>query len=183
MRRTIAAAADPGKLRLAGSVSLRATVRGRTNCRGMSTKSISSTLNTLIETCRDGEEGFRVAAGDVKNAELKTLFTEYSQQRARFIPELQSIVDGLGQDAEETSSVAGALHRGWINIKSVIAGGDEHAILSECERGEDHAVDAYQAALSDQSLPVQVREVVQRQYVAVQAAHDRVRDLRDAMKS
>jgi len=149
----------------------------------MSTKSISSTLNSLIETCRDGEEGFRVASGDVKNAELKTLFTEYSQQRARFIDELQIIVDGLGEDAAETSSVAGALHRGWINIKSVISSGDEHAILAECERGEDSAVEQYQEALADQTLSAQVRDVVQRQYVAVQAAHDRVRDLRDAMKS
>lgn len=146
------------------------------------THSLASILNSLIETCRDGHEGFRVAAEDVRNSELKTLFTEYSQQRARFIDELQSIVRGLGEESEKSSSVAGAMHRGWINIKSVLASGDEHAILAECERGEDSAVEEYQEALASEDLPPHIRDIIQRQSVAVQAAHDRVRDLRDAMK-
>ena len=144
---------------------------------------VISTLNNLIETCKDGENGFRTAADGVKNSELKTLFNTYSQQRAQFAAELQSEVRNLGGDPENTGSVAATLHRGWINIKSTVTGEDEAAVIAECERGEDSAVEHYQEALSDQSLPVQVREVVQRQYVAVQAAHDRVRDLRDAMKS
>ena len=144
--------------------------------------SLADTLNSLIETCRDGHQGFRTAADDVRNPELKTLFTEYSQQRARFIDELQSIVRGLGEESERSSSVAGALHRGWINLKSVLPSGDEHAILAECERGEDSAVEEYREALAQRELPLHVRQMIQRQAAAVQAAHDRVRDLRDAMK-
>jgi uncharacterized protein (TIGR02284 family) len=33
-----------------------------------------STLNTLIETLKDGKNGFETAAADVKDAKVKTIF-------------------------------------------------------------------------------------------------------------
>ena len=57
---------------------------------------VISTLNNLIETCKDGQDGFRQAAEGVKHTELKTLFLTYAQQRAQFAGELQSEVHRLG---------------------------------------------------------------------------------------
>jgi uncharacterized protein (TIGR02284 family) len=139
---------------------------------------VISTLNGLIETCRDGQEGFKQAAEGVERSDIKTLFHEFSQQRAKFVGELQDTVRTLGGDPENTGSVAGALHRGWINIKSAVTGKDEAAILNECERGEDSAKNAYKEAL-ETKLPAYVTQVVQDQYSAVQSAHDRVKALRD----
>ena len=80
-----------------------------------------------------------------------------------------------------SSSATGALHRGWINLKSAITGGDEHAILAECERGEDSAVEEYKKALDD-GLSPSAQEVVLRQFAEIKAAHDRIKSLRDASK-
>jgi uncharacterized protein (TIGR02284 family) len=140
---------------------------------------VISTLNNLIETCKDGENGFRTAADGVKNGELKTLFHTYSQQRGQFAAELQAEVRGLGGDPEKTGSVAASLHRGWINIKSTVTGEDEGAVISECERGEDSAVSNYQDALKE-NLPVNIREVIERQFAQVKEAHDRFRALERA---
>ena len=137
------------------------------------------TLNNLIETCKDGEEGFRAAADGVKNSDLRTLFLTYSQQRAQFAAELQNEVRHLGGDPEDSGSVAASLHRGWINIKSAVTGEDEGAIISECERGEDSAVRNYQSALNE-DLPANIRETVERQYAQVKEAHDRIRALERA---
>ena len=71
------------------------------------------------------------------------------------------------------------MHRAWTNIKSAINGMSEHAVLAECERGEDAAKAAYEAALQ-KNLPVDVRTLVDRQYQGVKANHDRVRNLRNA---
>lgn len=138
-----------------------------------------STLNGLIETCKDGQEGFKQAAEGVTRSDVKSLFYELGQQRAKFAGELQSLVRELGGDPETTSSTAGALHRSWINIKSLVTGKDEAAILNEAERGEDSAVNAYKKALQE-NLPTNVQTVVQQQSVEVKSGHDRVRDLRDA---
>ena len=147
-----------------------------------SNSKIRSTLNDLIETCKDGQEGFRTAAENVDDAGIKQLFNEYALQRSKFAGELQAAAQTLGEhDPEDTSSVAGALHRGWINLKAAVAGNDRHAILAECERGEDSAVAEYKKAL-ELVVPGNIQEIVQRQYVDVQAAHDRVKALRDAGK-
>ena len=147
-----------------------------------SNSKLRSTLNGLIETCKDGQEGFRTAAENVDDAGIKQLFNEYALQRSKFAGELQAAAQTLGEhDPEDTSSVAGALHRGWINLKAAVAGNDRYAILAECERGEDSAVAEYKKAL-ELVVPGNIQEIIQRQYVDVQAAHDRVKALRDAGK-
>jgi uncharacterized protein (TIGR02284 family) len=140
---------------------------------------VISTLNGLIETCKDGQNGFKEAAEGVERSDLKSLFYEFSQQRAQFAGELQSLVQSLGGDPENSGSVAAAIHRGWINIKSAVTGKDDGAILNECERGEDSAKNTYKEALKE-PLPANVLDTVQTQYSAVQSAHDRIKALRDA---
>jgi uncharacterized protein (TIGR02284 family) len=144
----------------------------------MDRDAVVGTLNDLIEICRDGEEGFRLCAEKVDDAELKGLFREWSTQRAGFATELQSEVERLGDNARERSEAKGLLHRGWMNLRSALEGGDAHGLLSEAERGEDAAKDAYEKALA-QALPTDVKEMVERQYGDVKRTHDRVRDLRD----
>ncbi|MEI9894729.1 MAG: PA2169 family four-helix-bundle protein [Chthoniobacter sp.] len=85
----------------------------------------------------------------------------------------------VDSNPENASSLSGTLHRGWINLKTAIGGRDQHAILAECERGEDIAVAEYKKTL-DQELPKDIREIVEHQYAAIVAAHDRVKALRDA---
>lgn len=143
---------------------------------------ISSILNDLVETSRDGEKGFRTAAEDTKNAELKAVFLRRAQDCAKGAADLQQLVTRLGGHAEEGGSVAGAVHRGWVNLKSAVSGRDDLAILEECERGEDVAKAKYRKAL-EETLPDDIRVVVQRQYDGVMRNHDQVRDLRDRYRS
>ena len=146
-------------------------------------KEAISTINGLIETLKDGEKGFREAAEAVKDPQLKSLFSEYSQQRHRFASELQTEAQTLGEyKPEKSSSAAGAMHRAWINLKSAVTSGDDKAILSECERGEDSAVHEYEDAMED-GLTGTARDIVTRQFSEIKSAHDRVRNLRDASKN
>lgn len=138
-----------------------------------------STLNGLIEICKDGQEGFKEAAEGVENSQLKTTFYEFSQQRAEFAGVLQELVRRLGGDPEKSSSVAGAMHRAWVDLKAALTGGSEEAILNECERGEDYAKEAYIKAC-EEPLPADVADVVRQQSQSVIAAHNRIRDLRNA---
>jgi uncharacterized protein (TIGR02284 family) len=147
-------------------------------------KEIISTINGLIETLKDGQEGFRQASEAVKDSQLKTLFNEFSLQRSKFAGELQSEAIGLGEPKpENTSSTAGAMHRAWINLKAAITSQDDHAILAECERGEDSAVSEYKKAMEEEELSSPIRDTISRQYTDVKSAHDRIKALRDAAKN
>jgi uncharacterized protein (TIGR02284 family) len=147
-------------------------------------KEIISTMNGLIETLKDGQQGFREASEAVKDSQLKSLFSEYSLQRAKFAGELQNEAINLGENnPEDSSSTAGAMHRAWINLKSAITSADDHAILAECERGEDSAVNEYKKAMEGDKLSATIRETISRQYADVKKAHDHIKALRDASKN
>ncbi|MGI8989646.1 MAG: ferritin-like domain-containing protein [Bryobacteraceae bacterium] len=141
------------------------------------TNEIRSTLNDLISTCKDGENGFRSAAEGVKSSDLQSLFQKLSSQRAQFASELQSEVAKLGGSPDTSGSVAGAMHRGWLNVKSAVTGQDDAAVIAECERGEDAAKEAYEKALA-KGLPSDLQSVVQRQSREVHQAHDQVSALK-----
>jgi uncharacterized protein (TIGR02284 family) len=145
----------------------------------MDKSDVIATLNDLIETSKDGEEGFRTCAEGVKSTQLKAMFNEAAKRCAQAAAELQSKVRELGGDPDRSGSASGALHRAWVNIKSSITGMDEAAILAECERGEDVAKQSYETALQE-DLPADVRSLVERQYQGVKQNHDRVRGLRNA---
>jgi uncharacterized protein (TIGR02284 family) len=145
----------------------------------MSNDKAISTLNNLIETCKDGELGFKTAAEGLKSADIKQRFLDYSRQRAEMVRELQTEVRRLGGDPEKSGSMSGSLHRGWLDIKSVITGKDDHAIVAEAERGEDVAKTVYENALKE-ALPSTVLAIVQQQAVKVRQVHDQVRNLRDS---
>jgi len=148
----------------------------------MNEKEIASVINNLIETLKDGEKGFKEAADGVKDPELKSLFTQFSAQRHRFASELQTELRSVaGAEPETGGSAAGAMHRGWMDLKSAISGKNEGAILAECERGEDSAVKEFKEAI-DKPLSSPLRDVVFRQYTDIKLAHDRIKQLRDAAK-
>ena len=144
-----------------------------------------SVLNDLIETSIDGQKGFKECAEDIKHPELKALFAKRSADCATAAAELQAAVRSLGGDPETSTSVAGDLHRRWVDVKSMFTGKDEEAVLNEAERGEDHALKAYKEAIEtiNKHNLVGIRDLVERQYHGVQRNHDQVKALRNQARA
>lgn len=142
-----------------------------------------SVLNDLIEVSRDGEEGFRKAAEDAKNPELKTLFSSRATEIGAAVRELQSQVAALGSKPEDHGSVAGALHRGWVSLRSAVSDRSDLAILEETEKGEDVAKKKYAEALQESDLSFDIRALIERQYQGVLRNHDLIRDLRNRYRA
>ena len=141
---------------------------------------IRQALNHLIQTCKDGQEGFLTAAENVDSEQARRLFSEYSLQRAKFAGQLQALSHELGDSSPEyASSVSGTFHRGWMNLKTAIVGRDVHSILVECERGECAAVSAYEEALTLE-FPTYIREILQGHSAVIREAHRRIKALADA---
>ena len=137
-----------------------------------------STLQQLRETTVDGENGYKTAAEDCTDANLKQTFLDLSLQRARFSSELKDLLKKSGSDVAESGSLAGLVHRGWINVKAAVVKREDVAVLEECERGEDSAVKQYQEALATNHLG-EALAIVQKQYDHIQRAHSLVKNLRD----
>jgi uncharacterized protein (TIGR02284 family) len=83
---------------------------------------------------------------------------------------------------EQSGTLAGSAHRGWANLKASLGGGDQ-ALLDEAERGEDAAKKIYQEAIDGNRFSASALPIVQRQYDAILASHDRVKQFRDRRKA
>jgi uncharacterized protein (TIGR02284 family) len=90
---------------------------------------VISTLNTLLETTKDGEQGSRTCAGAVKNPGLKKVFEDAARRCDESAAKLRARIRSLGKEPASSGTASGALHRAWTNIKSSITGMDEYAVL------------------------------------------------------
>lgn len=142
-------------------------------------------LNELTELNNDRTEGFQKAVADIndQNIDLKEVFLGYSTQSRKFSQELVALVAGLGEEADTGNTIAGTLHRAWIDIKSLFGGSDRVSILNEAERGEDAIKAGYKLALEKGELSGEALETVSRQATDINAAHDAIKALRDAARA
>ena len=132
-------------------------------------------LEKLIAVCKDGAEGFQIAANEVHSSALQSLFQGYSLQRLRFSRELGTAASALGKNV---AAEAGSVGRTWMTPDPATAR-DEQAVLAECERGEDAAVAAYAMAAEEPELPPAVRAMIAAQAIEVKVAHTEIHGRRN----
>ena len=131
-------------------------------------------IEQLIRVCLDGEAGYRAATERTADIELARLFSEHAIQRGEFVRELKSRARSLGGDPERATMLSDG-HPGW----SAAADSEAPSVLSQCERAEDAALQQFREALKENLDPV-TRGIASRQYVGIQSAHDRIKQLRDS---
>ncbi len=139
-------------------------------------------LNDLLESCRDGEYGFKSSAEHTKSADLKSMLMRHAEECRTAGQEMLTLIRQLGGEPDDGGSMSGALHRGWVAVRGTLSTYSDQAMLDECERGEDAAVARYRKALK-QNLPSAIQSVVERQAQGAQRNHDQVKALRDSLKT
>ena len=148
----------------------------------METQDTIDILNSLIETCHDGERGFRNVVEHIHAADLRTQFANRANECRQAAADLRALVLELGGEPATSGSASGALHRSWVTLLGTLSGYSDKALLEACERGEDSSLERYRDAL-DAPLPATVRVVVEAQYEGVKRTHARVRSLRDMARA
>lgn len=104
-------------------------------------------LNRFVRINQDAEAGLHTAAETIQNSELETLFNGYAKQHAKSAGELQAEIGRLGANVSGSGTLGGALHRGWMELKSTLSGHSAHSLLTSCESGEESAEIAYADAV------------------------------------
>jgi uncharacterized protein (TIGR02284 family) len=137
--------------------------------------------NTLIATTLDSMEGYRKASED-SHSDKSAFFSQMADERSRVASDLQAYVRSAGGDARHDSSVAGATHRGFMNLKEALSSNDEKAIVEEVERGEDYIKGKFEAALKEDDLTPAARAEIEKAYTSVRAGHDRVSAMKHSMQ-
>ena len=146
-------------------------------------KQLISVLNDLLENTRDGEYGFKTCAEQVETVSAKTLFATRAAGCAQAGRELEAMIVQYGGEPASGGTAAGAMHRGWVQVKGSVGFDSELSILESCEKGEDSAIARYRKALKEEGLPADVRALIERQAEGAQKNHDQIRDLRNIARA
>lgn len=151
----------------------------------METKEKTDTaLKDIIVINNDRTQGYKKAAEETKDVDLKALFNKLSEQSRGFAEELKPFFkDGDKLPKVDETKNTGKLFRVWMDVKAAITANNRKAILSSCEYGEDQAKKTYDDVLKDsEDLSAQTLSIIQKQRVEIQKSHDEVKALRDAAK-
>lgn len=135
-------------------------------------------IQTLIQLNIDSAKGFAQAAEQTKNPRLSEFFRSAGEERRQFAADLQSIVCAGGGTTSATGTTLGSLQRWWMGIRGAITEGEEHAMLSEAERGEDRIKHGYEHTLKE-PLGGPIHEEIVGQYKQICCVHDEIRAMRD----
>ena len=140
------------------------------------------TLSELLAVARDGERGFITCAEHARADVLRQLFVTRASRHAVAAAELRGLIGQLGGDPATRGAIFSTNRRGWVTLPAALTQNNDNALVDECERGEDHALEVYRNALDDH-LPEFVRQVVLRQFEGLMSVYDQIRVLRsDALQ-
>ena len=143
----------------------------------MTEKNASVTiLNDLVTICNDAEKGFRDAAQEVRDKSIQELLLAHARQMGQFGKELEAHVVRLGGEPSHHGSVAGTLHRSWMDFRSVLNLHDTKLVLTECERGENAIISHYENAM-EKPLPQDVKEILEKQFVEILVTRNHLREI------
>ncbi|HSE43075.1 MAG TPA: PA2169 family four-helix-bundle protein [Acidobacteriota bacterium] len=109
-------------------------------------------LDHLIQICRAGEYGFRLAAREVESKEHRELAVSTANKRHEFASALETQVVKLGGKPPDHATLQAGIHRFWMNLRHVINQRNDAVVLDECRRGEESALKAYQDVFEEKSL-------------------------------
>jgi len=144
-------------------------------------KEIIEVLNDLVMINNDRIRGYEEAVKELKedDQDLKSLFDHLIVESQQIKSDLIQEIQVLHGDVENKTTEMGKIYRGWAGLKAIFTGDSRHAILSNCEFGEDAAQKAYNKALETEKLPAFLREMLSNQQATLKVSHDEIRDLRN----
>ncbi|HTB51133.1 MAG TPA: PA2169 family four-helix-bundle protein [Ferruginibacter sp.] len=144
--------------------------------------STTEVLNDLIMINNDRITGYERAIKELEGKEndLKMLFLSMIDESRQLIMTLGTEVEVQGGEIEHSTTNSGKIYRAWMDVKAVFTGHSRHAILSNCEFGEDAAQRAYKSASQHEDLPAFIKAIVMTQQQKLKASHNEIKALRDA---
>lgn len=143
------------------------------------TAEIGTVLNKLLQNNLDSEKGFRNAADDVENEQLKSLFTDLAQQKYDFSHQLRGEVRTLGEPPARGSSFSSDMHRTLMNIRSGLSPNSEKVVLAEVAQGEQKILEEYEDIITRYNFPSSIDSILKRQMQALKASLEKINTLHD----
>ncbi len=131
-----------------------------------------SVLNSLIETTIDSIDGYRRSSEEATSSRFSDTFRRWAAEREQVVARLRDRVRELGGTPEHDGSILAAAHRQFLSLRDAVTGSDDHAVIAEVDRGESYLNGKWEAALKDDQLAPETRQLIGECYDSVRSGHE-----------
>lgn len=131
-------------------------------------------LNLLIRATLDSVEGYREAADNAGDPELKGHLAERSLERLNVVSLLREQVQFLGGQPQDDGTELGGAPRVFSNLKLLLAGQNDAAIFEEIRRGEKYLIGQFNAALDNSDASLDTLDVIEDAHRRIAAGYERM---------
>jgi uncharacterized protein (TIGR02284 family) len=138
-------------------------------------------LNDLLQVNNDRIEGYKHAAKETNEPDLKDLFAKFVEDSNKFKMELTTEVKNLGGTPVEGTRNTGKIYRVWMDVKAALTNKDRKAILNSCDTGEGVAIGYYVDALEDLDTSSSYYSLIKKQFEIIKEDRVKIKNLLDAV--
>ncbi len=137
-------------------------------------------LQQLLQIVNDSCLGYKEAVKDAGSPELKDLFNNIASERETLASQLKERISRYGSDLTTVSTdILGALHRGWMDVKTSLTHKTDQTVLESCRNGDQVALDVYDDILQGDLLNdtgiktflMEQRYIINRAYMDLDARY------------
>lgn len=136
-------------------------------------------LNDLLNITNDRIAGFAKVADKVweSHSGLRPAYDIMVGEASGMRNDLINLITTKGGNPDDTTSVPGAFHRAWIDLKNTFANDKDESTLENVVFGEKAAIEAYQDALNSGNLCPESTTVVNQQLQKLKASYSQFETL------
>ncbi|ROI14652.1 PA2169 family four-helix-bundle protein [Epilithonimonas hominis] len=138
-----------------------------------------SVLNDLLNITNDRIAGFAKVADKVwqNYADLKPAYDDMVAEAWDMKDELIDLIERKGGHPDNETSISGAFHRAWIDVKNTFASDKVESTLENVVFGEKAAINAFQNALNSGELCRESEALVSKQLQQLSISYDKFKVL------
>jgi uncharacterized protein (TIGR02284 family) len=132
-----------------------------------------SVLNDLLNITNDRIAGFAKVADKAWDnySDLRPAYDDMVAEGWDMKQDLIDLITAKGGNPDNTTSVSGAFHRAWIDVKNTFSKNTDESTLENVIFGEKAAIDAYQDAIDSDDLCPESTAVVSGQLQQLKASY------------
>ena len=134
-------------------------------------------LDQLLLFVNDRVEGYKRAAAETKDGDLRSYYQQLVGQSQQFASSLNGYLTANGGERETGTTLKGKLYRKLMDAQAAVTGRDEKSILAANVYGERWAIKAYKQALRRKALKGNAREAIKKQFAQSKQTYKKLKEL------
>ncbi|MEM6965284.1 MAG: PA2169 family four-helix-bundle protein [Bacteroidota bacterium] len=140
-------------------------------------------LNGLLQRNKDAAEGFVEVANNINYINLTQWLIDWSKRHRHYADELAVMIEKMGGEANESTTLLGELHHAWVDLKAQWTNNDTEALMEECYRGEEKIWNDYSEVVGVYALPDYAKSILNRQRNEIKRALQDIEALKISYKN